>query len=125
MHDQPKTRYGKPAAEAFAATSLACILTLAFMSPLHTAGRASICIFAVALPFNIAVVLLEHIIENRFRTRFPALLELIRITGIVLTFFGLLALVYDVYAPAAIILIVSTGIAAGGFVACNWISDER
>ena len=53
--DEPPSAFFTRIVETITGLCLVCILTLAFLSPLHWTGKISICLFSCVLPLMVAV----------------------------------------------------------------------
>ncbi len=53
--DEPPSHFFTRIVETITGLCLVCILTLAFMGPLHWSGKISICLFSLVLPLMAAV----------------------------------------------------------------------
>ena len=53
--DEPPSAFFIRIVETIMGLCLVCILTLAFLSPLHWSGKISICLFSCVLPLMVAV----------------------------------------------------------------------
>jgi hypothetical protein len=88
--------------EALAGFCLACILTLAFMSPLSAIGKWSFCIFSAAFPIFVL---------TRIQLRNPrplgTLVDNMLLGAAVASAFALILLVWSVYWLAAVLLFAS------------------